>query len=159
MATEIKNAEKAVSHPLEETFNIQEHTTLVPYKEVTSTLVVHEPYDNKDNEIEQQLQDLYDMSIEAYENQLDESDVVEGKYKARNGEVAVQFLRMALDSVREKSLLKQHKDGIEVSKKTPATNPNGMIVDRNTLLRALKERSTIDQTGQPVTDAQFEDSK
>lgn len=161
MATEIKQADKTIAHPLEETFNIQEHTTLVPYKEVSTTLVKHEPYDEKDNEIEEQLQTLYDMSIEAYENQQDESDIIEGKYKARNGEVAVQYLRLALDAVNSKTQLKMHKDGVELQKKTgggQGTTNNNLIVDRNTILRMLKERSTIDQPTE-ATDAEFEDAK
>ena len=146
MSTKITDTEKEISHPLEEVFEIEENTTIVPYKEVKTDLVPYEPFDVKDEELESQLQDLYDMALEAFENQQAESDTMESRFKARNAEVAAQYLKTALEAVREKRELKQHKDRIVSKKDSGATN-NLILTDRNEiikLLRGIKSVNTLD---------------
>lgn len=139
MSTKITDTEKSTSHPLEDVFDIEENTTIVPYKEVKTDLVPHEPFDEKDKELESQLQDLYDMALEAFENQQEDADGVDPRFRARNAEVAVQYLKTALEAVREKSLLKQHKDKVDV-KRTGTSNTNVLITDRNDLIRILRDK-------------------
>ena len=146
MSTKITDAEKEISHPLEEVFELEENTTVVPYREVKTDLVPYEPFDVKDEELESQLQDLYDMALEAFENQQAESDTMESRFKARNAEVAAQYLKTALEAVREKRELKQHKDRIVSKKDSGATN-NLILTDRNEiikLLRGIKSVNTLD---------------
>ena len=84
----------------------------------------------------------------AFESQLEEAELVEGKYKARNGEVAVQFLNTALGAAREKSVLKQHKDKVTVQKGKIGTvhNHNNLIVaDRNEILKTLQQGKLTDE--------------
>ena len=137
----VTDTEKEIIHPLEEVFDIEEGTTVVPYKEVKTDLVKHEPFDDKDHELEEQLQDLYDMSLEAFENQQEESDTIEPKFKARNAEVAVQYLKTALEAVREKRVLKEHKDKITVKEKTSGstTNNNLVVADHNALMEMIED--------------------
>ena len=154
MTTEIKDAEKLIAHPLEETFDIEENTTVVPYKEVKTDLVIHEPYDNKDQELDEQFQEVYDAAYEAFENSREDVEMIDPKYKARNSEVAVQYLNTALQAAREKSVLKQHSDKIVISAtKGPSIDGDNITVDRNELLRALQNRTPKED----ITDADFED--
>ena len=114
---------------------------MVPQVVRSTELTSIETYDEKDSEIETQFQEVYDAAMGAFEGQFQEADLVEGKYKARVGEVAVQFLNTALQAAQNKSLLKQHKDKIaEATKKnsTPNTVNNNLIVaDRNEILKKL----------------------
>ncbi len=121
----------SVNHPLEQVFDIEEGTTLMPTIVRTTEIVAAETYDDKDNEIEGQFQEVYDAAMGAFESQFQETELVEGKYKARSGEVAVQFLNAALQAAQAKSSLKQHKDKITVDingKTAPKTVNNNLIV-------------------------------
>jgi len=139
MSTKTTETEKEISHPLEEIFDIEESTTIVPYKEVKTDLVPHETFDNKDKELEEQLQDLYDKALEAFENQQDDADTIEPKFKARNAEVAVQYLKTALEAVREKRVLKEHKDKITIKEKGGTTNNNLVVADHNALMEMIED--------------------
>jgi len=138
MSTKITQTEKEISHPLEEIFDIEESTTIVPYKEVKTELVPHETFDDKDKELEEQLQDLYDKALEAFENQQDDGETIEAKYKARNAEVAVQYLKTALEAVHEKRVLKEHKDKITI-KEGGTTNNNLIVADHNALMEMIED--------------------
>ena len=113
---ESKEVEKLVEHPMEDVLNIESGTTPMTTIERTSELVPAEEYDDKDEEIDEQFQEVYDSTMGAFEGQMEEAELVEGKYKARNGEVAVQFLNAALSAAKEKSNMKQHKDKSAIAK-------------------------------------------
>jgi hypothetical protein len=144
---------KTIEHPLESVFNIEEGTTIVEYKEsLPAELVDHQEYDEKDDEIEGQFQEVYTKAMDAFDVQSDIVDTVEGKYAARNAEVAVQFLNAALNAAKEKGGLKQHKDKLEATKQNgggPKTVNNNIIIDRNELLRnILKDNEMKDITNE-----------
>lgn len=127
--------EVAVEHPLENVFEIEEGTTLMPTVVRTTEIVAAETYDDKDHEIEGQFQEVYDAAMGAFESQFQETELIEGKYKARSGEVAVQFLNAALAAAQSKSQLKQHKDKITIDingKTAPKTVNNNLIVGSQT---------------------------
>ncbi len=129
-----------IEHPLEEVFNIEDGSTLVPATVRSTEMTVTQQYDPKDNEIEGQFQEVYDAAMGAFESQFQESEVIEGKYKARAGEVAVQFLNAALAAAQSKSQLKQHKDKLVTAVRGPSTVNNNLIVgDRNDILRKLRD--------------------
>jgi len=74
----------------------------------------------------------------------DEIERVEGKYKARMGEVTATMLNVALQAVHEKTILKIHKDKLMTDKTNTAqqrggvTNNNLVVTaDRNEILRML----------------------
>jgi hypothetical protein len=135
----IVNKEKSIEHPLEEVFDIEAGTTMVEYKEVTPAVVVEMPnYDAKDDEIESKLEEIYTVAMTQVDVISDETERVEGKYKARMGEVTATMLNVALGAVREKAALKMHKDKLTPSANGPSTVNNNLIVaDRNEILRAL----------------------
>lgn len=136
-----KIIESPQSHPLEQVLNIEDGTTLVPCVEVQTDLVQHTTYDEKDNEIEGQLQEIYDNAMTAHDNNMLDMSAIEPKYRARLGEVSVAYLNAALGAVREKISLKTHKDkiNIETAKAArPGTINNNLIVaERNEILKHL----------------------
>ena len=139
--SKFKHTEKQTEHTLEGLFNIEEGTTVVPYIEREPTVLVkHETYDDKDNEIEEQLQEIIDHALEAFENSSEDADSTEPQFKARNREVAAQFLNTALSAINSKSSIKQQKDKLEkmIAKGQGGQVTNNIIVDRNDLLRALR---------------------
>lgn len=134
--------EKAISHPLEDALGIEPCSTIVEYQEFIPADVVQMPnYDDKDNEIEGKLEEIYTLAIGNVSAISDEMDRVEGKYKARIGEVTATMLNVALGAVKQKADLKAHKDKLSADSKTsksPHTVNNNLVVaDRNEILRAL----------------------
>ena len=130
------------NHVLEEEFDIDPGTTIIPRVEAVPTVLTPaQEYDNKDNEIEGQFQEVYDAAMTAFETTSETVTQIEPKYRARNEEVAVQYLNTALAAAREKAGLKQHKDKVTVAKgkiSGPSTVNNNLIVaDRNEILKKL----------------------
>ena len=118
-------------------------------EEIVGTLSEYEAAHNKDDEIEGQFQEVYEKAMDAFDEQSTEAELVDGKYKARNAEVAAQYLNTALHAVKEKSNVKQHKDKMVVAKekaKTPGTVNQNLFVDRNDLLKALQAKDDKDET-------------
>ncbi len=106
-----KKADKIITHPCEEVFDIEEGSTILTVQEPRSTeLVQSNNYDNKDSEIEEQYQEVYDKAMDAFDDIQNDMEGIEGKFKARNNEVGVQFLNSALSAAKEKSRMKEHKD-------------------------------------------------
>ena len=96
--------EKVIEHPMEEILDIVPCTTVVEYKEVVAEPIVAAPsYDAKDNEIEGQLEEIYNVAMGNVATISDEMDRVEGKYKARIGEVSATMLNVALTAKNDKS--------------------------------------------------------
>lgn len=139
--TEYEKKEAPMEHPLEEVFDIEEGTTMTEYTEaVPMEALKPQTYDEKDGEIEDQLQEIYESAMGQFETQSEESRNVEGKYKARNGEVAIQALNTALHAVRTKAEVKAGKDKLVVKQQGsgPKTlNQNLVVADRNELLKIL----------------------
>lgn len=130
----------ATDHPLEDVFDIEPNTTITEYKEVVPAEIVQMPsYDAKDNEIEQKLEDIYTIAMTNVAIISDEMERVEGKYKARIGEVTAGMLTVALSAVREKTALKMHKDKTMVPGSgqpgSHTVNNNLIVADRNEFLR------------------------
>lgn len=147
MSTETKEVEIVIEHPLEEIFDIETGTTLVPHTEKTTELVSIDEYDNKDVEIEDQFQEVYDNALSAFEDLSAEVEVVEGKYKARMMEVANQSLSTALAAAKEKSNMKQGKDKNAITKNklgVKTVNNNLIVADRNDLLKSFMAKKAED---------------
>ena len=135
--------EKEIEHPMEDILDITPCTTVVEYKEVEPSPIVPMPtYDAKDDEIEGKLEEIYAVAMGSVETIGDEMERVEGKYKARIGEVTATMLNVALGAVREKAALKMHKDKIQpVTSGGPQTVNNNLVVaDRNEILQMLLKK-------------------
>jgi len=141
---EVVTKTKNIQHPMEDVLDLDPGTTLVEYNEVIPSVPVAMPdYDVKDDEIETKLEEIYTVAMGNVEAVADELDRVEGKYKARIGEVTAAMLNVALGAVREKRELKKHKDGIAPTSGdgNPRTVNNNLIVaDRNEILRFLQKK-------------------
>lgn len=137
--------EVAKDHPLEEVFDLEEGSTLVPQTVVNSEVTEYEQYDKKDTEIESQFQEVYDLALTAFEQQQEESEDIDPKYKARNAEVAVQFLSTALNAAQAKANLKTHKEKLGLASKkagkSAVTNNNLLVTNRNDLLKLFRQES------------------
>ena len=155
MSDEKVTKQKFVESPFEKVLNIEPGNTLAEYEErLPAELVDHQEYDEKDKEIEEQFQDVYEKAMDAFDAQSDIVDTVEGKYAARNAEVASQFLNTALNAAKEKSTLKQHKDKVEIAKQRAGaakTVNNNLIVDRNDLLKMLQQNEEMDTEIKDIT--------
>lgn len=135
--------QKVVAHPMEKVLDIEEDTTVLESQEVIHTETVQAiQYDDKDMEIEKQLQEVYDTAMTQFEIQSGITELVEGKYAARNAEVAAQFLNTALNAVNTKATVKAGKDKLKTfaSKDGTVTNNNLVVTDRNELLKILSKK-------------------
>lgn len=138
--TDYETIETQSSHPLEEVLDIASGTTMVEQTTaVPSKIVTTEVYDDKDKEIEEQLQEVFEAAMTQYELTSGDAELVEGKYKARNSEVAIQALNAALAAINTKANVKTNKDKV-IAKQTSAPNTlnqNLFVGDRNDLLKLL----------------------
>jgi hypothetical protein len=148
METKIVDSEKLKTHPMEDILDIESGTTAYQVSKRESTEIAAtttEAYDDKDIEIETQFQEVFDAAMDAYDSQIGTSEDVEGKYQARNGEVAVQFLATALQAAKEKSSTKMHKDKMNIARGKLTTagkaKNNLIIADRNDILKAMQAQS------------------
>lgn len=140
MADEKNKVIKKIDHPLEDFFEIDKGSTEVEVYEREGELVDPHDYDEKDREIDSQFQEIYDSAMDGYDTLSEELLKVEGKYKARLGEVSVQHLNAALNAASHKAKLKEHKDKLESKtsggKASSVTNNNTLIVDDRSMLVA-----------------------
>ena len=141
MAKQIKK--KNIEHPAEEVFDIEPGSTLVEYEEsLPVPLVEANTYDEKDREIEEQLEDIRAKALDAFEMQSEIAETVEGKYSARNSEVAANFLTTALQAIKEKAEIKKHKDKSVIAAQranTPGTLNQNVVIDHKSLIKMLKD--------------------
>jgi predicted oxidoreductase (fatty acid repression mutant protein) len=147
MSTKRTEIETLMEHPLEEAFNIEPGTTVSVKTERTTELAVAEQYDEKDEEIEGQFQEIYDAAMAAFEDQCAEAEVVEGKYKARNMEVATQLLNSALHAAKEKANQKKEKDKNDIAKNKitkKVTNNNVFMGSHQEVLDQYAQGKVID---------------
>lgn len=130
-------------HPMEQVFDIEPGSTELTFtsEREVATVASTPLFDEKDQEIEKQFQEVYETAMDAFEQQAGQSELIEPKFRARNEEVAVQYLNTALSAAKEKLTLKQHRDKIAVAEQkanTPGTlNQNLIVGDRNDILRTI----------------------
>ena len=95
------HTDKLVTHPLEEAFGIEPGTTVSEViVAVPDEVSVMPDYDQKDIEIEAKLEEIYATAMGQVVIISDELDRVEGKFKARMGEVTATMLNVALSAVK-----------------------------------------------------------
>ena len=140
--SESKKVTKTIEHPMEEFFDIEPGTTEVQVYEREGELITAEGYDEKDREIDGQFEEIYDAAMEGYDMLAEELHKVEGKYKARVGEVSVQHLNAALNAANSKARLKESKDKLEAKKvagpSSVTTNNTLVVTDRNKFIEQLQ---------------------
>ena len=131
-----------VNHPMEDVLDIESGSTQRPIAQYEKKdPIVTQDYDTADEDINGNFQEIFDTAMDAYEQQALDIDAIEPKYRARNQEVAVQYLNTALSAAKEKANLKMHKDKMKTKRETAgpkSVTQQGIIVaDRNELLKQL----------------------
>lgn len=143
MKTTTTVTETFTDHPLEDFLGIESNSTAISRVEQNTELVKAVEYDEKDEEIEQTYQTIFDKAMTGYENLQDELDSAEGKYIPRIAEVGAVYLQLALNSADAKAKLKQHKDKLVKKISSPKTVNNTVIMNREDLLQSIKNTNTI----------------
>ena len=140
---------KVIEHPLEEFFDIERKSTEIEVFEREEELVKDEAYDAKDIEIEEQFQEIYESAMDGFDELSEEVHRVEGRYKARMGEVSVQHLNAALNAAKHKAQLKEHKDKLDgkAGGGSHVTYNNLIVDDRSRLLEELRKSLSGDNDG------------
>lgn len=137
----IEEIKKLIDHPLEEFLNIEPASTEVVKYQRKTELTPYQEFDDKDTEIEESYQEIYDAAMTGYDNLQEMIDTADTKFAARLGEVSVQHLNVALAAAGKKAHLKENKDKLLARAKAgPAgktTNNIVLVEDRNELLRRL----------------------
>ncbi len=136
--------EKTIEHPLENLFDITPNSTIVEYQEAVPEPIVEQiNYDSKDDDIEGRLEEIYAVAMGQATLLSDECEMVEGKFKARIAETGAAMLNIALGSVRERRMMKEHKDKLTPHRNIGTVNNNTLVVndnvlaDRNEILKAF----------------------
>ena len=137
--------EKTIEHPLEDMFGITPNSTIVEYQEfVPAPIIETSNYDERDNDIDGKLEEIYSVAMGQATILSDEVEMVEGKFKARIAETGAAMLNIALGAVREKRMAKEHKDKLTpnrnigtINNNTLVVAPDNVVADRNELLRAF----------------------
>jgi len=150
-------------HPLEQVFNLetgeyfdalnnQEHNELVP-TEINSesnlpatTQQTEPPPDHKDEEdkqIDENITQVYDKAIQAFEQQAEMIEIVDPRYAARTAEVAATYLNIALNAMAVKSRtksdrIKRNQAFVPYNNGPKTVNNNLIVADRNSILKALR---------------------
>lgn len=131
-------ADSFESHPFENIFEIEQGTTLIPKPDLPiATVQTFDLYDNKDREIEEQYETIYNAAFNAFIVQSTSGERGgDPRFASSNAEVANQFLTTALNAVKEKADLKYKKEKNNGGSTKNITN-NNLIIDRNELLKQL----------------------
>lgn len=147
----VTTSEKFTTHPMEDFLDLEAGTTLVEAEEIVlEEATPHVAYDDKDMEIEQKFDDVYAIAMSNVVTVSDEIERVEGKYKARMGEVTANMLSVALQAAREKASFKMHKDklspkGPEAKTVNQTLNQLNIVADRNEMLRILAAKKEAEK--------------
>lgn len=151
----VKEVSYKKEHALEKFLNIEPtEVDKVYYEKKPLTKV--EGYDTKDVEIEEQVQEIFNESMQGYRTLESFLDAIEPKYRARMAEVALQYLKTGLDAANSKAKQKENKDKIDlkqlISNNTGSKNTTNVIVtaDRNEFLRELRNMANSPVDGEIV---------
>lgn len=132
---------KRLSYPLEDTFEVEPYvdkSDVIEYEEPKDVISI-KSYDDKDESLDQEFDNVYTKALSSFNSLAEELEFVEGKYKARVGEVSNQFLTTALNAAKEKANLKAHKDKLVVKEQNSTTNNNLFVGNHEELLKLLKD--------------------
>ena len=119
---------------------------LIPVEE--SDIVEQSNLTEPDQEIRDDITELYDRAIQAFDDNDENIESLDPKYVSRAMEVNRQYLDTALSAIKLKQQQKEHADRMELeltkiktknSSKTGDTINNTLIVaDRNEILKRIK---------------------
>jgi hypothetical protein len=148
-------------HPLEEVFDMtagEYFENKQEYDEVlqselpstiinTSKLAVQQEIikDEEDTNIDNNIDNIYNKALAAFNQQTEMVEVVDPRYAARTAEVAANYLNIALNAMAIKSKVKNDRYRRSSSGFIPYTNGpktvnnNLIVADRNDILKMMKQ--------------------
>lgn len=155
-----------ITHSFEDVLGVPPNTTEVVKTRVSSELTVHEDYDSKDVEIEEDITGIQDKALELYEYMVDEIEDTDQSKRARLAEVAGQLLNTALSAAEKRKALKQHidilkqKDKVIAGKGDGKTTNNVFVGTHDDLMKLLGDGppEPIDPNDPSVIDAEPENT-
>lgn len=146
----IEQIKEIVDHPLEEFFNIEPSSTEVIKYVRKTELTQYEDFDEKDTELEETYQEIYDAAMSGYDEIRDMIDTADTKFAARLAEVSVQHLNVALAAAGKRANLKENKDRLLAKIRTAnmkgaknTTNNIVVVANRNDILKQITENPDI----------------
>jgi hypothetical protein len=106
----------------------------------------------EDLQIDGKLNEIYNNAVTAFNNHAGLAENSDPRFSARNGEVAAQYLKIALDSTNSKIEAKYKRNKVKIAKLAAGT-PNSLqqnlvVADRNDILKQLFKKdfeSTINE--------------
>lgn len=146
--------ENLKTHPLESVFNINPGSTydMTVSEDKQDTMIavpqqaIAQTYqdDSEDLDITQKIETIFEAAMDAYENQVALTEIVEPRYAARNAEVAAQYLNTALNATALKARTKNDKRKtapfIPFGNNTNISGNNIVVADRNQILEMLRNK-------------------
>lgn len=137
-------------HPMEQIFGLTPGSTMVDRYVAMEPEEDEEPqaeavtYDDKDNQIDGQFQQIFDAAYMTFEAQRMATEGMNPQFQARALEVAQQFLNTALAAVSEKAKLKAAKDKVKAAPTSAGpghTTNNTIIMGRNDMLKHIMDQA------------------
>lgn len=142
-------------NPLEQVFNMSDEFNIEDEygsAEQPKQNSSEQPVDHKDADdilIEERIDEVYKVAIEAFKAQQEYLEVIEPRYAARNAEVAANYLNIALSAVNSRSKAKTDRKRANQSFVPYAnggkTTNNVLIADRNEILKMISMDGNIKQ--------------
>jgi len=84
-----------------------------------------------DQEIRDDIAELYDRAVSAFDDNMDQIESMEPKYVSRAMEVSKGYLDMALDAVKLKQKQKEHADKMKIASDKAGTTQNAKTINNN----------------------------
>ena len=133
----MKMKQQIFKNPLDELFNVEDSTGdfMDGYAQVPAALVEPEKTnqpekDPEDIENDKKIDAVYEMAIDAYNQQTAMVEIIDPKFAARNAEAAAIFLNIALNAATAKAKIKTDRKKIGMFNPAAAQNKttNNVIV-------------------------------
>lgn len=95
--------------------------------------------DADDIEVNQKIDQVYDMAVDAYKNQTEMIEMLEPRYAARNAEVAANYLNIALSAATARGKLKidRKKSTMFIPHGNGKVTNNTIVASRSEILRMI----------------------
>ena len=95
----------------------------------------------EDLQIDGKLNEIYDNALTAFNQHASLAENADPRFSARNGEVAAQYLKIALDSTNSKIDAKYKRNKVRIARASVDTpnsvQQNLIVADRNSILKSL----------------------
>ena len=97
------------------------------------------PKDAEDTEVDSKIDAVYDAALEAFQNQMAYTEMIEPRYAARNAEVAASYLNIALQAAATRARVKgdRKRNGQFIPGMGGKVTNNTIVATREEILRMI----------------------